>query len=553
MLNQSSDWVFVKKPSRPPLSDRDVHYWKQTLKKLLKVGIEVELNLPENQGDCDKQNYMCQCTAVFDAKKPIPNTLKCYEQCSRWDNGNCDIAKEHGCVGINCVAFKQPCSGCSKYDRGCDSCPQRYDKLKDPRHVRQQVSALLKPTNFVGQCGESGVYKVCRDGSLEGDGGIEIATVGRRVEFDSLYGMISNIMDMCEERGGFVNERCSIHVHLLASYLTPGFSSDGNPSNDAGSKFIKSEVTELERAMPEIILANFHQLLRRYHCALIWLSAAGASTDQFTRWEKFRKSILPYSAVRHRMSTVTANVGTASKSKRKYAMMNYEQMKFNKAGDVSRLHVEGRYMDGNMSPAVVVSHACLLYGLMLKAVEISKYGVLQSGDKDYMDLQNEMYTHLCNSDGPWDGNRFSDTRSLQPYVADLKKQSRQLVRLVKSTLGENSPADEVLNKLAEKPLTYHLIEKRSWKDIESELMPEREVRGAMENSILQLVELGAISECASVDEWIDTASFELFAESAGKPEELNAGKESLQAFVARLTAKRRIHWSKSLGGYVSSR
>jgi hypothetical protein len=552
MLNQASDWVFVKKPSRPPLSNKEVHYWKQTLKKLLKVGIEVELNLEENKGDCDKQNYMCQCTAVFEAKKPIPGTLKCYEQCSRWDNGNCEIAKEHGCVGINCVAFKQPCSSCSKYDRGCSTCPERYDKLKDPRHIREQVEKLLKPTNFVGQCGESGVYKVVRDGSLDGDGGIEIATVGRRVEFGSLYEMISNIMNMCEERGAFVNERCSIHIHLLASYLTPGFSSDGKPADDAGSKFIKNEVTELERPMPEIIIANFHQLIRRYHCALVWLSSAGVSNDQFTRWEKFRKSILPYSAVRHRMGTVTANVGTASKSKRKYAMMNYEQMKFNKAGDVSRLHVEGRYMDGNLSPAVVVSHACLLYGLMLKAVEISKYGVLQSGNKDYMDLQNEMYNNLCNSDGPWDGSRFSDTKSLQPYIADLKKQSRQLVRLVKSTLGEHSPADEVLSKLAEKPLTYHLMEKKSWKDIEESLLPEYQHVNTMEGSILQLVELGAICECENSDEWIETAAHELLAEHAGQPEELNVGRESLQAYVSQLTARRRIHWSKKLGGFVSS-
>lgn len=545
MLNQADDWVFVNKPSRPSLSQKEVHYWKNTLRKLLKVGIEVELNLPENNGTCDRQNYMCQCTAVFKAPNPIKGTTNCYEQCTKWDNGNCPIAKEHGCVGVNCVAFKQPCPTCSKYDRGCDTCPELYSISRDPRNIRDKVSQVLKPTNFVGALGENGIYKVCRDGSLKGDGGIEIATVGRRVEFHSVHEMLTKVMDECKKKGAYTDERCSIHVHLLASYLTPGFAED-----DSGSNYIKSEVTELEKPMPEIIVANFHQLVRRYHCALIWLSAAGNDHTQLTRWEKFRKSILPYSAVRQRMNVLVSGVGSASKSKRKYAMMNYEQMQFDDMGNVSRLHVEGRYMDGNLSPAAVTAHACLLYGLMLKAVEISRYGLLQSGNKGYMDLQNEMYKNLCNRDGPWDGSRFSDTSNIGPYIADLKRQSKQLIRLVKSTLGEQTPADIILNKLADKPLVYSLMEKKSWEDIEAWLMPESEDLSQAEDSILQFIELGAISDCADADEWLDTATHQLESTFRGQTE--TPTKESLQGYVAQLTARRRIHWSKEIGGFVSS-
>jgi hypothetical protein len=547
MINHSDDWIFVNKPSRPPLSPQEAKYWRRTLGKLLKVGIEVELNLPDKNGSCDKQNYMCQCVATFKAKKPMPDTTMCYEQCAKWNNGECSIAKEYGCVGINCVAFKQPCSSCPKYDRGCGSCPERYDKLKDPRYVREKVEDILKPTNFVGALGENGIYKVCRDGSLHGDGGIEVATVGRRVEFNSVYDMVSKIMNVCEEKGAYVNERCSIHIHLLASYLTPGFSED-----DSGSQYIKNEVTELERPMPEIILANFHQLIRRYHCALIWLSAAGKSHDNFTRWEKFRKSILPYSAVRQRMSSLVQGVGSASKSKRKYAMMNYEQMKFDEAGNVMRLHVEGRYMDGNLSPATVTAHACLLYGLMLKAIDISKFGVLQSGDKNYMELQNEIYRNLCNNDGPWDGTRYSDTGCLTPYITNLKQQSKQLIRLVKSTLTEQSPSDEILSKLAEVPLTYHLMKKMSWADIEKSLMPEEEEMGEEETSLLQLIDLGAISECANIEEWVEVAANQLSSShrrKLGTP----ASKESLTEFVNKLTLQRKIHWSADVGSFVSNR
>lgn len=547
MINHTDDWIFVNKPSRPPLTAQDAKYWRRTIGKLLKVGIEVELNLPEKNGSCDKQNYMCQCVATFEAKKAIPGTSMCYEQCAKWNNGNCSIALQHGCAGINCSAFKQPCSSCSKYDRGCSTCPELYSISKDPRNIREKVTEALKPTNFVGALGENGIYKVCKDGSLSGDGGIEIATAGRRVEFNSIYEMISKVMAICEEKGAFVDERCSIHIHLLASYLTPGFSED-----DSGSNYIKNEVTELERPMPEIILANFHQLIRRYHCALIWLSSAGKGHNEFTRWEKFRKNILPYSAVRQRMSSLVLGVGKASKSKAKYAMMNYEQMKFDDAGDVARLHVEGRYMDGNLSPAVVTAHACLLYGIMLKAIDISKFGVLQSGDKNYMDLQNEMYKNLCNNDGPWDGSRYSDTSCLSPYIENIKQQSKQLIRLVKTTLCEQSPADEILNKLAEKPLTYHLMEKMSWEKIEQSLMPEAEEIGEEENDLLQLVTLGAISECASPEEWVSAATDQLNSARRRRKKE-NTSRESLQEFVSHLKSSRRIQWSTDVGGYVNSR
>ena len=557
MLNQASEWSFINKPSRPPLSKQEAQYWKQLLSKLLKVGIEIELNLPEKNGSCDRQNFLCQCVATFKPEKPMPNTSNCYEQCKKWDNGNCAIAKEHGCAGIYCRAFESPCPSCSKYDRGCNSCPELYNIKKDPRYIREAVGKLLEPTRFVGATGRSGTYKVCRDGSLLGDGGIEVATVGRRVQFGEIYNMINQIMGSCQSYGAYVNERCSIHIHLLASYLTPGFNED-----DLGSKYIQQEVTELERPMPEIILANYHQLIRKYHCALIWLSASGEQENSITRWEKFRKSILPYSAVKQRMPLVVQEVGSASKSKRKYALMNYEQMKFDEQGRVSRLHVEGRYMDGNLSPATVAAHACLLYGLMLKAVEISQYGVLQSGNKDYMDMQREIYKHLSNNDGGWDANRHSDNSGLKPYITDLKKQSLNLIRLVKNTLRDQSPADEILTALAEKPLAYRRMEKKGkveeskvWTEIEKELLPAQAVTAhQLKEDILRLVDLGAICECESSDEWVEAATHQLSADQGvdNAEEKVVEMRTSIQEYVKELERAQRITWSDRSGGFMSS-
>jgi len=551
MKNQSSEWVFVEKPSRPALDAKEVRYWKQTLQRLLKAGIEVELNLPEVHGRCDRQNFLCKCQVPYDATKPMPETKSCFEQCTLWNNGNCEIAQQEKCAGVYCVAFKSPCSKCSDFDRGCAACPELYDIDKDPRKIRDDIGKKLKPTRFVGQYGATGTYKVCRDGSLLGDGGIEVATVGRRVQFAPIYDMMRGILNICKERGAYSNERCSIHVHILASYLTPEFG-----EGDRGTKYLRGAITELERAVPEIILANFHQLVRRYQSALVWLSAAGAHKNSITRWEKFRKTILPYSAIRYKMPVVVREVGNASKSKRKYGFINYEQIEFNDEGEVDRLHVEGRYMDGCTSPAAITAHVCLLFGLMIKAVEVSRHGILKSGNQEYMALQKEIYSHLCNNDSSWgsDGasTRVSDTSRLDPYIPELTKQSHQLIRLVKNTLSELYPADAILRELAEMPIALRLIRGDSWEKIETDLMPYRTDVHEHEEYILRIANLGAISECGSSEEWVSAAADQLARETGASQseEETNALHTELKEFAAQLAAQQKINWSSEHGGFL---
>lgn len=548
MRKENSDWVFFKKASRPALSEKQMHYWKASFLSLLKAGIEVELNLPDKNGACDRQNYMCQCQAHFKAPNPMEKTSMCFEQCQKWDEGKCVIAQAEGCVGINCAKFEPPCSKCDKYDRGCSSCPELYDINKDPRKIREIIGKRLQPTKFVGSHGATGTYKVCKDGSLAGDGGVEVATVGRRVQFDSFYDMIKNIIDISAKHGAYTNERCSIHIHVLTSYLTPAFG-----KGDVGDDYLIGEITELERPVPEIIVANFHQLVRRYQCALIWLSAAGTSPDKLTRWEKFRKSVLPYSAVKYKMPVVVSDVGQASGSKAKYAMMNYEQMGFNAIGEAERFHIEGRYMDGCLSPAAITAHTCLLIGLVIKAVELSRWGILQSGDRQYMQLQNEIYKNLCNGDGDWSGGRFSNTKGLAPYVSDLQKQSHQLIRLIKNTLSGLAPADEILRSLADRPLAVRLCDGETWEQIEADLMPFREDKDEVEEALIRVISLGSISDCDTEEEWVDAVSLQIADELGvgSSKEKTDDLKGNVVDYVTQLSMKQKIHWSRDVGTYLA--
>jgi hypothetical protein len=158
MLNQKGLWNFARKASRPPLTEKQVRFFKKNLPQLLKAGIEVEYNLPEQKGTCQGANYLCECTAVFPAPNPMPGTKNCFQQCKRWDpsnaeHGNCEIAKQEGCAGPYCVAFVSPCPNCNKYDRGCNTCPRHYDAQKDPTVIRETLKQVLQPSEFVGKCG----------------------------------------------------------------------------------------------------------------------------------------------------------------------------------------------------------------------------------------------------------------------------------------------------------------------------------------------------------------------------------------------------------------
>jgi hypothetical protein len=487
----------------------------------------------------------------------MKGTKDCFQQCVNWDNsqkdgkplyaadGNCEVAKEHGCAGILCAAFKSPCSSCSKFDRGCKSCPNLLNVYKMPVNIRKRISAKLAPTKFVGKYGKKGVYQVVADGSLLGDKGIEVVTVGRRPEYNSLYDMLKEIMNLCEESGAYVNERCSIHIHLLASYLNKK-----GGKEDVNHNYLVGNLTELEKPVPEIILANFHQLIRRFQNALIWMGSSGDSLNSITRWEKFRKPVSPFSAIRKRMDVVGKEVMSSCYTS-KYGFINYAPVKYNDEGDIDTLHIEARYLDGMLSPAAVASHAVLMYGLMLKAVELSRHGTLVSGTKEYMERQKVIYKNLCNNDTAWGPNRKSDTKNIAQYIPELRESSKELVRIVKNTLSSQLPAPDVLASLGELPISMRRVEGYSWKDIEDQLSPQ-ENEQSMPDILQEIIDTAFISGCESEESWTEQAAFEII-ETEGKEDDeayLEQNKTSIKGFLSRCVNRGDISWSKNLGCYV---
>jgi len=539
MRKNVGGWTFVRRAGiRSTLTRRKVREVKALLQKATKVGIEVELNLPDDRGrGCRGNDVTCGCVSIY----PLASGEACYTACSK--KGNCSIEVEYGCAGVDCVVFEPACSECDKFAVGCRACPSRQTKDTRPDAVRERIKTELEPTQFLGNLGRYGVLDVVQDGSLR-NAGVEVVTVGRKVDFPSLQTMNERICTLCSDEEAFVDERCSIHYHMLAGYLESGNSynpkrkSYGLPANGK-----EINISELESPVPEIVLANFHQLWRRFENAIIWMTSSGASNSHITRWVKFRQPMKKYSAIRHTMSRVIRDIKETGRQQGRYMMVNYNPMKIRDSAtskgheEITRLHLEIRCPDGNLSPTAISAFAVLFHGMLIKAVELSEFGTLESGDKDYMEQARHIESLLLNNDGDYGGARTSNTRDLHMYLETLRGQANELVDLLNGYLSAHKGAYQVLKSLANAPCSTRLIGGQAWADIERDLKVEHE--DDEKKALLTLVNTTSIVECQTLDEWVE----EVVAETK-MPEEKVAGQ------VKELIDSGDAYWSPVVGTLV---
>lgn len=560
MRNSKDRWSFYNLPSRPDLSAEDVLYWKNALKKILKIGMEFEYNLPEKKnGSCKGDSNTCPCASLSndsscwkkcvndDTCKSMSRSIEsCENVANTCENNDCKECKHFSpkCVGIYCTNFVSFCYVCENFKTDCKECQFRYDPNKNPDSIRKSLNDDLKPTNSYGQVSTTGVHSITTDGSLLGKKGAEIITVGRRVDYWEFYKMAKNIIDLASSRGAYLNERCSTHMHALASYY-------GKIVPNQDKMGIPNRVSEMERDMPEIVLANLHQLTRRYQNAMTWMVMGLDDPNRMTRWEKFRVSVIPVSAVMNHMRDVQEKVSNNSGGN-KYGWINYNQIEFSEAGDVRRFHVEFRAADGIMSPSAIAAIACMYYALVIKAVEISRYGVVEVGDQAWLEQTQEVKDALLNNTkGYQDGDRFSDNRNLSQYYDILIGESLDLVRQLKSILIKIGPAYEVLEKLAERPCALRRCDGQSWEGIEKDLEVIMNEDGKLDVALSEIVTLNQVSECKDMVEWVQVTGQVLRKDPNLAIDEDNATIEDvIRGFVDKNREDGKLVWSKRIGAPI---
>lgn len=528
-------WKFFDNlPGKEALSSAEVQYWLSILNKVLKTGVEFEFNLKEPKGFCKGGSESCPCikmTEDNDCWKVCLLQNTCKKKFNTLEEFKLN------CHGKFCVSFKSACISCKFSKIDCTKCNYLLDTSSDPESIRQQLKNAFDPSKSYGNLSKSGVHSVVTDGSLLGgegkEKGVEIITVGRRIDYWEFYNMLSNITKNSINKGAYVNERCSTHIHVLAGYL------DAVENN---SNF--RAVSELEKPMPQIIVANFHQLCRRYQNAITWMSMGLDNPEHLTRWEKYRVSILDTSPVTMSMEDIIHKLEEISfKNRGKYAWVNYMYSKSKgSSAELERFHVEMRVLDGMMSASVVAAMCCLFHALVIKAVEISRYGLLELGSLPWFEQTKDIKSRLLNNaPAGFSENRLSDTMDLLPKHQDiLKVESYDLLNQIKHILMRTGPAFEVLEKLAEKPVAFHRCEGKNWEEIEKHFEVFREEETILEQKINEIIDFRIVMRCENDKVWSDKVAALLEKEDI-------ASKNQIPEIISAKIRNGLCIWSSSLG------
>jgi len=243
--------------------------------------------------------------------------------------------------------------------------------------------------------------------------------------------------------------------------------------------------------------------------------------------------------------------------KGRYAFINYSHMRFNEEGDVSCLHLEARYLDGMFSPTAIAAHACLMYGMMLKAVELSAYGLLKAGDNAYMEEQKTMFSLLCNNKfGEGFGEvRVSDTSKFYPYIPKVQDQVKELINLVRGVLVHDPGAIYALEQLAKRSVAQMRIDGMDWDQIESSLYYGNSKKDqGVEKNIQEILNTSSVCGCADKEEWINTVA-SIIAEENGEPQDeaiIKNLKQNVSSSLQKMTENGTVWWASSVGSFISA-
>ncbi len=388
-----------------------------------------------------------------------------------------------------------------------------------PKGVKKQdfmppLIEALKPSKDLTSLGQYGVLDVVSEHC-----GLEIQVIGRQPYYSALIRQYRSILDGLVARQVRARPTCGLHYHVL----TVG----------------------LSEPVPEIILANVWNLTRRYAPNLKFLTSGGDSLQALCRRRNYNSHL--------EMVKLTPGVMTMSEIQRHLResrqvpehqnFLNLEHIEFDEQGQVTKFHIEFRFPDADLSPTSIVAKTFLFLAMLLKAVEMSQYGVIHVGRVREWRRQVELLDMLSNNDG---NLATSDTSRVTPEVIEeLRVGCRELLELIKPIFArfENNPSFEVLSLLAETPISLLRASGRSWVEIEK-MLSERaatEVGGwdKTDRRLMRFIELAESESQPTPEAWKWAAARELFL----TPQELERRLE-------RLDAWRGLKWDAELGTMV---
>ncbi len=363
----------------------------------------------------------------------------------------------------------------------------------------EAVHNQLTPSGSFEQLGKNGVLDVQTEHC-----GIEIRVIGRHPHFLALQQQYTNIINVLVANGARPRATCGLHFHLL----TPG----------------------LAEPVPEIILANLWNLVRRYAPELKFITSSGDKREALCRRRNHNSHLemVKLSPLNQTMAQIQETLNNSRPVPKHQNFFNLEHIGFASPDAILPFHLEFRFPDADISPTSISAKTFLFLAMLLKAVDLSQYGVIHVGKINPWRRKIKLLDMLSNNDGTL---ATSDTSAItDDIIEELRQGTYELLDLLGSTFERfaDNPALDVLLALAEHPVSLLRCAGYTWDEIEH-LLAQRATQDEIgldqtDHRLMQRIELGEWAQHPSPDAWQWYAARELYL----TPQELEHRLKRLQ-------------------------
>jgi hypothetical protein len=377
-----------------------------------------------------------------------------------------------------------------------------------------EIISLLHPSGTYDRLGKSGVISVSPEHC-----GIEIRVIGRQPYYRALHDQYRELTELLLARGARARSTCGLHFHII----TPN----------------------LAEPVPEIILANLWNLVRRYSPELRFITSCGESRSALCRRRNHTShaEMVRHSPIHTTMQEIQKELHESTVVPEHQNFFNLENVGFTEDGDISPFHLEFRFPDADLSATSITAKTFLFLAMVLKSVNLSQYGVIHVGKIVPWRRKVELLNLLSNNDGVL---ATSDTSQVTDNMLDeLRQGCHELLDFLEPIFDgfEDNPSFEVLEALAETPVSLLRCAGRDWSSIEAFLSQRAQLASSsideIEQKLMQHIELEDWQGARSIEEWNWHAASELYLTP-----------QDLEAHLKNIEKLRGVRWNERLGTIV---
>ena len=374
-----------------------------------------------------------------------------------------------------------------------------------------RIEEALQPSGDMNQLGELGVYDVIREHC-----GIEILVIGRHPHWDALLNQYNRIILPLLTEKIRMRPTCGLHFHILG--------------------------TGLAEELPEIILANLWNMARLFAPGLKFITSAGNNRQALCRRRQHNahQEFMHLSPEKQSMAEIQAVLKKSMDVPEHQNFFNIEHVRFSESGNISNFHLEFRFPDGDLCPVSITAKTFLFMTMILKAVEVSKFGLLKVDSGPLMEINNQLMDMISNNNGKL---ATSDTNAIDDAALEKYRNNAQgLLFFLKSIfLLLDNPSELILQQLALEPISLRRNQGKSWEKIEDELLSHIHPQLASDSfdyELIKIIELGLLTGIGNKKCWLEAAAQFLLLPA-------NEISERLKGYKNRFPV-----WQEELGSIV---